>query len=342
MALAQIQPEASPPQNTGPRVMVYIGHDDPSRGDSHGFKGIGARMAQKLGGQFHYLENKHLQEMYPGETDPMALYVRDHGKPDILFSRFGDFGGMMTSITPLMMVDSINEDLSAVLLGEKSLVAHHLTEEVLSEQGKQFRENYKDITTPLVAVMLVNIRDVETFAQKMVSKCAAYDEVTVFLCTSRRTYEDNYLQVKNRLNTLAEEHGLAGRMRVEGYSFQDSLRRDGAFNPYIGLINEADHIVVAGESLSMISEPLAIGKPTMVYEAGYTHNKLKKKGLVIDFNASAADTRFETPHVAPINITEDITNKLIDRFNEAVRASKPGLSGFVFRSVKKFKEIFSL
>lgn len=48
----------TPSSSTGPMVLVYIGDDDPTRGDSHGFKDIGQRMAQKLNGRFHYLEDK--------------------------------------------------------------------------------------------------------------------------------------------------------------------------------------------------------------------------------------------------------------------------------------------
>lgn len=81
-------------------VMVYIGDDDPSRGDSHGFKGIGQRMAQKLGGRFHYIEDKHLSQLYPGyprREDALEQYMKQHGKPDILLGR-GAYYGMMTSI----------------------------------------------------------------------------------------------------------------------------------------------------------------------------------------------------------------------------------------------------
>lgn len=328
-------------------VMVYIGDDDPSRGDSHGFKGIGMRMAQKLHGEFHYLENKHLVDLYPDISKPQDAflkYLQDHGSPDIMLSRYGYYHGMMTSIPPRLIVSDINEGLSDDLLGENSLVSHHLTPELLAEQGKQFRDNYKDINTPLIAVMMVNIGDTEAFAQKMISKAAAYEEgATVFICTSRRTYQNNYTKLKNRLEELAEEKGIAGRLKISGYSFHENLGQ-GKFNPYVGLINEADHVVVAGESMSMVSEPLASGKPVYLYEPGHSYTSLKKKGLAIDFNTTSADTRFDDHRIKAVNITEDIADSLIYKFNRAAKRGKPpeGLLGWVHRKAAAFKNAFGI
>jgi len=331
-------------KDKGPMVMVYIGDDDPSRGDSHGFKGIGLRMAQKLHGEFHYLEDKQLVDLYPDISKPrdaFMRYLKDHGNPDIMLSRYGYSGGMMTSIPPLLLVSDINEGLSDNLLGESSLVSHHLTPELLAEQGKQFRSNYAEIKTPLIAVMMVNINDIETFAQKMVSKCAAYDEATVFICTSRRTHEQNYTKLKTRLEELAEQKGLGGRLKISGYNFHEHVGQK-SFNPYVGLIQEADHVVVAGESMSMVSEPLAAGKPVFLYEPGHGYTSLKKKGLAIDFNATAADTRFDARRIPAVNITEDIADRLIDKFNKAARRQKPGLLGWVQSKAAAFKNTFGM
>lgn len=339
-----VETPQSPASTSGPMVMVYIGDDDPTRGDSHGFKGIGLRMAQKLGGRFHYLEDKHLTQMYPGMPDPrnaLDLYMKQHGKPDILLSRAAYYGGMMTRISPLMMVRDINEGLSSDLLGDISLVSHHLTPEIFDEHGKKFRDHYKDIKSPIVAVMMVNIQDVESFAQRMISKCAQHDELTVFICTSRRTYQDNYIQLKGRMEELAREKGLGERLKIDGYNFHEHLGKENVFNPYIGLIKEADHIIVGGDSLSMVSEPLAAGKRVMVFEPAHGYSSLKEKGMVIHFNDCAADKRFETPSFKPVNVTEDIANKLVDQFNKVAR-KYAGPIGWAKRKFDNLKRALDL
>jgi len=330
--------------STGPMVLVYIGDDDPSRGDSHGFKGIGQRMAQKLNGRFHYLEDKHLGALYPGIqiSEGLDRYMQEHGRPDILLSRAAYYGGMMTRITPLMMVKDINEGLSEDLLGDSSLVSHHLTPEIFDEHGARFRDHYKDIKTPIIAVMLVNIWDTEQLAEKMVSKCAQHDEpLTVFICSSRRTGSGNYELLKKNIEDRAREKGLGDRLHVEGYNFEKESGKENVFNPYIGLIKEAEHILVAGESLSMVSEPLAAGKRVMVHQSGHSYTKLKKKGLVIDFDDCAADTRFETPHVGPVNVTEDISNRLVEKFNRVAAKNRSPL-GWLHRQLSRVKNSLSL
>lgn len=333
-----VQSSQSSAAKPGPMVMVYIGDDDPTRGDSHGFKGIGLRMAQKLGGRFHYLEDKNLTQLYPGMPDPrdaLDLYMKQHGKPDILLSRAAYYGGMMTRISPLMMVNTINEGLSSDLLGDISLVSHHLTPEIFDEHGKKFREHYKEITSPIVAVMLVNIQDVENFAQRMISKCAQHDELTVFICTSRRTYQDNYFSLKSRMEELAQEKGIGARLKIEGYNFHEHLGKENVFNPYVGLIKEADHIVVGGDSLSMVSEPLAVGKRVMVFEPSHSYGGLKEKGMVVHFNDCAADKRFETSTFKPVNVTEDIASKLVDQFNKVAKR----YAGPIGWAVRKFDHL---
>lgn len=268
--------------------------------------------------------------------------MQEHGKPDILLSRASYYSGMLTRITPLMMVKDINESLSSDLLGDSSLVSHHLTPEIFDEHGKKFRDHYKDIKSPIIAVMLVNIWDTESFAKKMVSKCAQHDEpLTVFICSSRRTDTGNYELLKRNIQEKAREKGLADRLNVQGYNFGTEAGKVNTFNPYIGLIKEADHILVAGESLSMVSEPLAAGKRVMVHQAGHGYTKLKKKGLVVDFDDCAADTRFETPSIDPVNITEDISNRLVGKFNRVAKKNKGSL-GWLHRQISRIKKGFSL
>ncbi len=294
-------------------VLVYIGSDDPTRGDSHGFTGIGQRLAQKLGGEFHYLEGAHLDKLYPGETSKkvaLERYFADHKAPDIVLSRAWDEYAHWKK-KPLMCITSINEFLASRYLGESiNLVCHHLTPELLESEGKKFREHYPALPSPLIAVMMVRIKNAQDFAEKLVSKCAAYPEAAIFLCGSRRTPEINYNHLTEALTGVIKEQGLGQRIKLAGYDF-NSLRAAGSdsFNPYVGLLQEADHVIVCGESLSLISEPLAAGKPVMVYET-FEYRDLKKKGLTLHFNDCAARAPFETRKIEPVNITEKMAGTL--------------------------------
>ena len=54
-------------------------------------------------------------------------------------------------------------------------------------------------------------------------------------------HPDNYINLKSRLEELAQEKGLEGRLKIEGYNFHERLGKENVFNPYVGLIKEADH-----------------------------------------------------------------------------------------------------
>ncbi|MBI1215852.1 MAG: hypothetical protein GC185_08550 [Alphaproteobacteria bacterium] len=350
----------------GPMVLVYIGEDDPSRGDSHGLKGIGQRMAQKLNGKFHYLEDDDLKRMYlenahdvtaPGAQDAPApvpepgkksvdmdkllkRYLKENGKPEIVLSRFGQYNDAIKSAKPLLIVRDINETLSSRLLGEKSLVSHHLTPELLKAEGEKFRAQHPDFQGPLIGVLMVDINGYSSFAEKMVSKCAAYPQATIFLCGSRRTPNYDYDNLKEELEKAAKKKGLEGRLRIDGYNFLRGLKNKDAFNPYVGLLDAADHIVLTGNSQSMLSEPLAAGKPVILHGSFNQYKKLKRKGLVMDFGKCAADKRFETGRIKPVNITEDITDKLIKDFKNAQSTRRGGPVGWALRATQGVKNFF--
>lgn len=300
-----------------PMVLVYIGDDDPLRGDSHGFKGIGQRLAQKLKGTFHYLEDSHLAGLYPDELSTAAAlkrYFADHKAPDVVLSRGWDKYAMKGQ-NPLLCIMDINEGLSEDYLGEYSLVSHHLTPELLENEGSKFREHYPALPHPLIAVMMVNVYGAWNFSKKLVEKCAAYPEATIFLCSSRRTRPENYAALAGILTDMIKEQGMEKRIRLEGYNFNGGRTQQALFNPYMGLLQEADHVIVCGESRSLVSEPLAAGKPVMLYETR-PYGSLQKKGLAFEFNACAARAPFETGKIKPVNVTEDIADALARKFKQ--------------------------
>lgn len=127
---------------------------------------------------------------------------------------------------------------------------------------------------------------------------------------------DNYNALAAALEKQIKEKGLEERLTVTGYNFRALVNDHGHFNPYVGLLQEADHVIVCGDSRSLISEPLAAGKPVMLYEAGKDHIGMKQKGLALEFNTCAAHRAFETGKIKPVNLTEDIADKMAQEFRK--------------------------
>ena len=303
-----------------PMVLVYIGDDDPSRGDAHGSAGVGRKIAQKIGGTFHFIGDKDLAALYPEEktkADALAHYFRDHGKPDVLLSKFWRIHDKaLGKDKPLSLFEDNNEYLSHKYLGEHSLVNHHVTPEMLAAEGQKFRDAYPGLPSPLVAVLMAKVDDVEAFAEKLISKAAAHPEAAIFVTSIWRTPPENYEHLMEALTRHAKAQGAEDRLKIIGYPFRKGEDAKARYNPYLGLLDAADHLIVTGHSLSMMTEPMAAGKSPLLFEPGQDHSSLEQKGLVRDFNKAAARAPFDSSKIGPFNPTDAIAEKMAKEFRQ--------------------------
>jgi mitochondrial fission protein ELM1 len=116
--------------------------------------------------------------------------------------------------------------------------------------------------------------------------------------TSRRTEEENERILRERLQTVP-------------LFFWDGMEE----NPYLGLLALADAIVVTSDSVSMVSEACATGKPVHVFNIGEGHKKLRQfhKTLMDDGVTRPFAGRVEQWSYDPPNETEKIATIVRDR-----------------------------
>jgi mitochondrial fission protein ELM1 len=86
-------------------------------------------------------------------------------------------------------------------------------------------------------------------------------------------------------------------------------------NPYLGLLGLADAFVVTSDSVSMVSEACATGKPVHVFDMGETHRKLRQfhktlmeDGITRPFAGIIEQWSYDAP-----NETEKIATIVRDR-----------------------------
>lgn len=306
-----------------PVVLVNTAGDDCNRGDSHAYMGIAKIVTQKLGGEYHLVTNDTLNTNYPGiaHAEATNFYYRDHGVPDIIFSRMHylyydpDVIGAGAKIKPYV-ITGINEDLSRRTRFSAMLVAHHLTPTLLASEGTKLVDAYPEIKSPLVTVMMAD-SDYYGLAQNLIPRMKDMPEATIFVCTGRRTDSSTLNVVLGSLETELDKAGRSDDINILHYDFHAN-RNTGAFNPYIGLIDRSDHIVVCGDSYSIISETLS--KQQAVYmnrlNTYFTdYLPLAKRGMVIDFNESSRDQPLIKTPVRVPNPTEKTANRVISGFN---------------------------
>ena len=153
---------------------------------------------------------------------------------------------------------------SNVLVTKTAL--HRVTEARLSEAAEKFAGRLSHLPRPLIAVLVGGsnktqecssgvIRRLSELLLSAARQCGGSLAVT----TSRRTGSEN-------------EEALREHLQAVPLFFWNGMDE----NPYFGLLALADAIVVTSDSVSMVSEACATGKPVHVFGLGQAHKKLHK------------------------------------------------------------------
>ncbi|MCB1533053.1 MAG: mitochondrial fission ELM1 family protein [Alphaproteobacteria bacterium] len=339
-----------------PLVMVYVGDADPYRGDTKARVGIAKMTARLLNGEYIYLDDEVLEKQFPRTPDikkRLDMFIKNTGIPDIVISRRPYEHRFKGYDKPSFCFSYIAETACGIAVNngfaDKELdyvVAQDLTRENLGKEAQIFLDRYKGkIKGPLVAVLMGQIfRDdpAEKIVRKMFEVAKEYDEITFFLCPSRRTRENYYklsnsmqdrskslfsqdwngvrglkdLPNKMRWSNATGVEDLSDKVHVIGQSYEECLQE---FNPYKGLLGSADHIIVLGQSYSLISEALFSGRS--VYTAG-AHDEdyelLREKGYLKSFLEIEKNKKFETASIPEISTNEATAKLVIKQFQESL------------------------
>jgi uncharacterized protein len=143
---------------------------------------------------------------------------------------------------------------------------HRVTKERLAEAARNFQGRLSYLPRPLVAVLVGGAIRHQKCTPELMQRMAHQIVLAtrdcgggVAITTSRRT---------------GEENGRILRECLQGVPlfFWDGVEE----NPYFGLLALADAIIVTSDSVSMVSEACAAGKPVHVFDMGDRHKKLRR------------------------------------------------------------------
>tara|TARA_R110002124_G_scaffold129483_1_gene290991 strand:- start:287514 stop:288704 length:1191 start_codon:yes stop_codon:yes gene_type:complete len=334
-----------------PLVMAYIGQDDPHRGDSHGTIGICKAIAEMIGGDYVYVDEAAIKNHFNDAADykdglayraHLSQYLAQFAKPAFLLGRYSTLetdsyfkrAGIYES--GFMGVNnSVNEVISTWNgQGDKKLVAHDLTPELLERESHLFSQKNPNITGPLVGVFMAGDPDhmppeslktlkdvgldipqemcprIDLIAKKLAGIATHYDALTYFIVPCRRTGKDRYESFRNDLEAQIniKMAGVNKKIQVVGQDYDTAI---GAYNPYRGLIGRADHLAVIGYSLSMVSELLYAGKNIYLSDKRlYALGELEAQGYIQDI-LSLEDAAFPTRNLPRQDITPLIARNMV-------------------------------
>lgn len=261
--------------NARPFIMVYLGNErDITRGDVNGYIGIAKRTAALLGAEIRIIDDADISRMYPhcAEVEDAQLqFFKDNGCPDILFEhrpiRHKGDKYLLENGTGYR-IRSVNEHLRSALKVPSGdipfeIVAHNLTPEVLSCEGQRFAAEYQELPRPFIGINYVNLGTQEAYVlgKKLTSLKEVYGEATFFICSSHRTSRASLYDLTHSLREGLID--VRERFPVIEFDFPYHAENEGmdkVWNPYRGLLDQADHLILAGVSYSTLSEMIATGK----------------------------------------------------------------------------------
>jgi mitochondrial fission protein ELM1 len=185
------------------------------------------------------------------------------------------------------------------------MALHGVTKARLAEAGRRFSTRLSYLPRPLIAVLVGGSNkhqncSPETMHHMADQLIAAAREAGggLAVTTSRRTDEQNARILRERLQD-------------EPLFFWDGVEE----NPYLGLLALADAIVVTSDSVSMVSEACATGKPVHVFNMGERHKKMRQfhRTLMDDGVTRPFAGKIEQWTYDPPNETEKIVAIVRDR-----------------------------
>lgn len=189
---------------------------------------------------------------------------------------------------------------------------HRVTPEKLANESRRFVHLLAPLPRPLVAVLLGGrnraYRDTEGRLLRFADELAALSEAGYGLAVtpSRRTDPATVARL---------------RARLEG---RPAYLWDGrGDNPYFGLLGAADAVIVTADSVSMVSEAAATGKPVHILDfAGGTqkfarfHAAMRGAGITRPFHGVIEDWRYDPPDDTS-RAAAEIRRRLAARMPEA-------------------------
>lgn len=193
---------------------------------------------------------------------------------------------------------------------------HRVTKEKLVEAARNFKERLSHLPRPLIAVLVGGSSRHLKCSPEIMYRMAYQLVLAARECggglavtTSRRTGEENEKILRERLQSVP-------------LYFWDGVEE----NPYFGLLALADAIVVTSDSVSMVSEACASGKPVHVFDMGDGHKKLRQfhKALMDDGVTRPFAGTIEQWSYDPPNETERVATIVRERLGAGLRVRRLG------------------
>ena len=194
---------------------------------------------------------------------------------------------------------------------------HRVTEARLAADAKRFRPRLRHLPRPLVAVLIgggnAHYRMTPAVAGRLADdlvRLAVVHKAGLMVTPSRRTGRRNEELIRDKLARLPAE-----------------IWDGSGENPYFAYLGLADAVVVTSDSVSMVSEACATGKPVYVFDLDggskkfrSFHAELRARGITRPFTGELSQWTYE-PLDDMRRVADEVGRRM--RKTAAMRGFKP-------------------
>ena len=206
-------------------------------------------------------------------NEPIARWIRRQAPERVRILHFGRPWGPLGSFDLIVTTPQYRlPDLANILHVETPL--HRVNPQRLSREAAQWESRLRHLPRPFTAVLVggssppyvFDERTAERLARE-VSAFAAGQGGSLLISTSART-------------PLPAIDVMQANLSVPAELFRWS--KDAPDNPYIAFLGLAEAIIVTGESMSMLSEGCATGKPVHIFDIGEGRTAMRRRPDAIE------------------------------------------------------------
>lgn len=326
----------------GPRpfVLVDIADDNPTRGDTRGNIGLAERIAEKINAKLMIVSDETLEVPHRPVSQHRTALMQElfnrHGYPDIILQNRESHSTSTVAVAGKgrgVIVNEFNESLPGTLgvrWPEEIFVPSHLSAKTLQYQGDLFAHEFSEMPRPFIAVNMAG--ETSGLAAKLASLEKSYPEATFFICSCHRTRANEFNRlIKDLVKKLGSAASRFPIVNLDHRLDTENYGVDGVWNPYPGMIAQADHIIISGHSSSMVADVLAAGKSVYLTNfllLGNTYsNEVERNGgknLVKYIHDHKDGEPLQTEPIKTIDMTDICADRILKIHKQvATRGKRP-------------------
>jgi mitochondrial fission protein ELM1 len=147
-----------------------------------------------------------------------------------------------------------------------TLTLHRVTKERLRAEAAIWQTQFADLPRPRIAVIVGGDSGPCTFGPRAAHRLAAQANALA------RAQGGSLLVTTSARTRAAAARVLAGDLAVPNHFYH--WRQGDAHNPYFGILALAEAFIVTADSISMLTEACATGKPVYMFDPGNTDFRL--------------------------------------------------------------------